>query len=137
MPTTVTSTITAVLVALLAEIDVDVTERRDLGLRTPNELTPVYKARRINSVCSTRNNFTKRGERGPSEAQVCRWATPFLRVGTTQFVAWADSVLRFSLPVQGFVRSRSTDMLQASRRPQKMMPCSGTSVVATVYLSIS
>ena len=55
MPTTVTSTITAVLVALLAEIDVDVTERRDLGLRTPNELTPVYKARRINSVCSTRN----------------------------------------------------------------------------------
>ena len=72
MRTTVTSTITAVLVALLAEIDVDVTERRDLGLRTPNELTPVYKARGINSVCSTRNNFTKRGARGPSEAQVCR-----------------------------------------------------------------
>ena len=50
---------------------------------------------------------------------------------------WATSVLRFSCPVQGFVRNRSTDMLQASRRPQKMMPCSGTSFVATVDLSIS
>ena len=48
----VTSTITAVLVApLIAEIDGDVTERRDLRLRTPNELTPVYKARRMNVRC--------------------------------------------------------------------------------------
>ena len=51
MPTIVTSTITAALVALLAEIDGDVTERRDLRLRTPNELTPVYKARRMNVRC--------------------------------------------------------------------------------------
>ena len=47
----VTSTITAVLVALIAEIDGDVAERRDLRLRTPNELTPVYKARRMNVRC--------------------------------------------------------------------------------------
>ena len=54
-----------------------------------------------------------------------------------QFVAWADSVLRFSWPVQGFVKSRSTDMLQASHKPQQIMPCDGTSSVAIVDLSIS
>ena len=41
------------------------------------------------------------------------------------------------LACAGFFSSRSTDMLQASHKPQKMMPCSGTSSVATVYLSIS
>ena len=54
-----------------------------------------------------------------------------------QFVAWTSLFLGFSWPVLGFVRSRSTDMLQASHKPQIMMPCSGTSFVTTVDLSIS
>ena len=41
---------------------------------------------------------------------------------------WASSFLRFSRPVEGFFSSRSTDMLQPSHRPQKMMPCGGTSL---------
>ena len=54
-----------------------------------------------------------------------------------EFVAWAEAVLGSSWPARVFVRSRSTDMLQTSHTPQKMMPCDGTSSVATVHLSIS
>ena len=72
------------------------------------------------------------GQEQLPEPQVCRWATPphDLVVGRLSSA--------FQLAIAGFfVRSRSTDMLQASHRPQKMMPCSGTSLVATVDLSIS
>ena len=51
MRTIVTSTIAVCIVLLLAEIDGDVTERRDLRLGTANQLTPVYKARRMNVRC--------------------------------------------------------------------------------------
>ena len=51
MRTTVASTITAAVAPLIAESDGDVTERGDLRLRTPNELTHVYKARRMNVRC--------------------------------------------------------------------------------------
>ena len=51
MRTKVASTITAALVALIAEIDGDVTERGDLRRGTPNQLTHVYKARRMNVRC--------------------------------------------------------------------------------------
>ena len=36
------------LVPVIAETDGDVTERRDLRRGTPNQLTHVYKARRMN-----------------------------------------------------------------------------------------
>ena len=48
MRTIVASTITVAIVPLIAETDGDVTERRDLRLGTPNQLTHVYKARRMN-----------------------------------------------------------------------------------------
>ena len=51
MRTTVTSTITAAIVPLIAEIDGDVIERRDLGRGTPNRLTHVYNAGRVNVRC--------------------------------------------------------------------------------------
>ena len=47
----VTSTITVAIVPLIAETDGDVTERGGLRLGTPNQLTPVYKARRMNVRC--------------------------------------------------------------------------------------
>ena len=55
MRTTVTSTITACLVALIAEMDGDVTERGDLSLGTPNQLTHVHKAGRMNVRCQIFN----------------------------------------------------------------------------------
>ena len=57
------------------------------------------------SLCAAHEKWSHQAEAksSTSEAQVCRWATPFCDFGTMQFVAWADSVLRFSLPVQGFL----------------------------------
>ena len=51
MRTIVTGTIAVCIVLLIAETGGDVTERRDLRLGTPNQLTPVYKARRMNVRC--------------------------------------------------------------------------------------
>ena len=48
MRTIGTGTITVAIVALIAETDGDVTERRDLRLGTPNRLIHVYKAGRMN-----------------------------------------------------------------------------------------
>ena len=132
MRTIVTSTITAAVAPLMTEIDGDVVERRDLGLATPNQLTPVYKARRMNT--KKLHEATAKRTLGSTSVSL---GHSILRVSTVQFVAWADSVLGFSSPVRSFVRSRSTDMLQTSQLPQKMMPCHGTFSVATVHHSIS
>ena len=51
MRTIVTGTIAVCIVPLIKETGGDVTERRDLRLGTPNQLTPVYKARRMNVRC--------------------------------------------------------------------------------------
>ena len=67
MRTIVTSTITAAVVPLMAEIDGHVVERRDLGLGTPNQLTPVYKARRMNT-----KKLHEATAKRKAEAQVCR-----------------------------------------------------------------
>ena len=51
MRTIVASTITVAIVPVIAETDGDVTERRDLRRGTPNQLTHVHKARRMNVRC--------------------------------------------------------------------------------------
>ena len=77
------------------------------------------------AVCArhTKNARTKRRAKSSTRNHKCVAGPLHLTIWW-----WASSVLRFGWPVVGFVSSRSTDMLQNSHRPQKMMPCSGISL---------
>ena len=84
------------------------------------------------SLCAAREKCSHQmeGQEQPPEPQACRWATP-----PYNLVGRLSSA--FSWPVQVFFSSRSTDVLQTSHRPQKMMPCNETSLITTINLSIS
>ena len=117
MRTIVPSTITSAIVPLIAEIDGDVIERRDLGLATPNQPTPVYTARRMN----TKKLHEATAKRTLGSTSVSRELVPCsLSRGPTQF--W-DSVGLCGV-LSGVGALICSKLLSCHR---KMMPCSGTS----------
>ena len=85
------------------------------------------------SLCAAHETCSHQaeGQEQLPEPQVCRWATPPYDLVGSQLNS------SFELACAGFFRSRDTDMLLPSQLPQKMMPCHGTSSVATVHHSIS